>query len=543
MPVKPKITALLAELHTGIYEKETVMALALLASVAGESVFLLGPPGVAKSLIARRLKFAYKNSRAFEYLMSHFSTPDEIFGPVSIAKLKDEDKYERITDRYLPGASVVFLDEIWKAGPSIQNALLTALNEKVYRNGEQEIQMPLRTLIAASNELPQKGQGLEALWDRFLLRIQVKGVENIETFKTMIACPGNSRNAFEDPVSEENKIADEEYQQWNSAVDRIALPDHILSLIASIKTRYLENSSAPEKTGEEKENIYISDRRWRKIARLLRTSAFLNDRKAVDVMDCFLIAHCIWHTREDIYPTAEFVRDAIQKYGYTGDFDIAGFREETEKLRREIAGATQSVQDTRGTALKLYNQTYCKAHKHYLKQQDFYGLNGENKPVNLYIRQTLSAGYLYKQGGSGFNMTVNGAPMDLQTLFAFDRKAEARKSGKEFSVVIDGAEYELETVSIGAKQKIIKKPPQNLTAAWNKRITQLSEYLHEQKQYIEKYQKQDSKYLRNNLFVAPECAAAVESSLAEARKEIDKLEVEIKAIQHRYLHLQDEEIP
>jgi MoxR-like ATPase len=87
-----------------------------------------------------------KDGSSFEYLMNRFSTPDEIFGPVSISQLKDHDKYERIVKNYLPTATVVFLDEIWKAGPSIQNALLTVLNEKIYRNGEQEIQVPMKAL-------------------------------------------------------------------------------------------------------------------------------------------------------------------------------------------------------------------------------------------------------------------------------------------------------------------------------------------------------------------------------------------------------------
>ena len=134
MTVKPRITELLKQLNHGVIEKEEVIALSLLSSVAGESIFLLGPPGVAKSLVARRLKYAYKNGSSFEYLMNRFSTPDEIFGPVSISQLKNHDKYERVVKNYLPTATVVFLDEIWKAGPSIQNALLTVLNEKIYRN-------------------------------------------------------------------------------------------------------------------------------------------------------------------------------------------------------------------------------------------------------------------------------------------------------------------------------------------------------------------------------------------------------------------------
>ena len=195
--IRTKTSALLNGLCRGLYEREQPVKLALLSTVAGESIFLLGPPGVGKSLIARRLKFAFKDGTSFEYLMSKFSTPDEIFGPVSIKKLKEEDRYERQTEKYLPGANIVFLDEIWKAGPAIQNALLTILNEKVYRNGGEEMAVDIRGIITASNELPPKNSSLNPIWDRFLVRLELGNIRQFKNFLNMIT---DTKDAYKDDV-------------------------------------------------------------------------------------------------------------------------------------------------------------------------------------------------------------------------------------------------------------------------------------------------------------------------------------------------------
>ena len=223
--MKERIISILFAINKGIFEKDTELSMSLLAALAGESVILLGPPGVAKSMIARRLKFAFKDSSNFEYLMSRFSTPDEIFGPVSISKLKDADKYERTIDGYLPTADVVFLDEIWKAGPAIQNTLLTVINEKLFRNGEKEINLPLKLLVAASNELPTQGEGLEALWDRFLIRIECGNIRDETAFNSMLL---NTDDEEDITISQDIQISNEEYKDWSDSIDKVLVPESIL---------------------------------------------------------------------------------------------------------------------------------------------------------------------------------------------------------------------------------------------------------------------------------------------------------------------------
>ena len=302
---------LLQEMNRGIYEKNTEISLSLLAALAGESVILLGPPGVAKSMVARQLKTAFRDAHSFEYLMSRFSTPDEIFGPVSIQKLKSSDTYERAVDGYLPTADVVFLDEIWKAGPAIQNTLLTVINEKLFRNGNREMHLPLKLLVAASNELPAKGEGLEALWDRFVIRIESRPIKKESNFRAMLldshadfsgSTGGLGHADFANNADfSELKITGEEYAEWSENINKIGVKEEVLDVISVIR-KSLRAVNVDE--AAERRNIYVNDRRWKNIARLLRTSAFMQDREEVDCCDLLPIYHCLWQEPEE--------RDAIR---------------------------------------------------------------------------------------------------------------------------------------------------------------------------------------------------------------------------------------
>ena len=514
MTVKEKIKEILKKINEGVIEKEEVLALTLLSSIAGESVFFLGPPGVAKSLIARKLKYVYKDGTSFEYLMNRFSTPDEIFGPVSISKLKDQDKYERIVKNYLPSATVVFLDEIWKAGPSIQNTLLTVLNEKKYRNGDQEIDIPLKSLVSASNELPNKDQGLEALWDRFLIRLIVNGINDKVNFNRMIS---ESLNSYSDTIEENLKITDEEYKKWSKTIDEIEIPENVFNVIHVIRN-YIDQYN--QKAENKEDQIYISDRRWRKVVRLLRTSAFLNDRKSVDLMDCFIINHCIWNESGQINAVSQFVRGAIQKFGYSLKFNFKSLKDELDEFKTEIKEETKFEKDTRVETF-IENQGYYELenpptqYDRFIEKNIFKQLTNEKQLIHLFYNQY-----------STFNR---------------HQQYHTRRGKDKFHIALNDKDYKLKTKITGEKRQITKKPHIKVEEDWDSRVKKYLETTNNFKDQLEAYKSKDLKHLRTNLFANPELANIVESHLADTLKDIEKIEVEIRKIQNDYKKLKDEE--
>ena len=430
---KEKIKQILEKMCDGLYEREKEVRLSLLSSIAGESIFLLGPPGVAKSLIARKLKHAYKDAKSFEYLMGRFSTPDEIFGPISIKKLKEEDKYERKVENYLPDADIVFLDEIWKASPAIQNSLLTAINEKIYRNGTKELKLKLKGLISASNELPAEDEGLEALWDRFIIRLHVDGIKDENEFNSMIVA---SEDLYTDKIPDDLKISQKEYNQWQKEIDDIEVPKRVLDIISLIrKSLTLRNEN-----NENDDAIYVSDRRWKKIVHLMKTSAFLNDRKAVDLMDCFIITHCIWDNDDQIEEVKNIVEDVIRKNGYGIELDIEPVKGEIDALKKEIEKETVEEVKEEYNELVSYDINGEKNDKGEFYKIKNYKSNGE-KPTLINKEDFKS---LSENNEKKVNIWAENSNYYNSDYRDYSKSAT---SSSEFTIDIDGKEYDLETIT------------------------------------------------------------------------------------------------
>jgi MoxR-like ATPase len=177
-PLQAKFATTRRELSAALIERDDETDIVLTALIAQEHPLLVGPPGTAKSLLLDSL-MSWMGGQRFTILLTKFSTPEELFGPISVAGLK-EDRYRRLTAGKLPEADGAFIDEIWKASSAILNTLLRLLNERVYDNGDGRlVKVPLKICVAASNEWPQQFEGgkeLNALFDRFLLRKTVRPI-------------------------------------------------------------------------------------------------------------------------------------------------------------------------------------------------------------------------------------------------------------------------------------------------------------------------------------------------------------------------------
>lgn len=267
-----KLRDIYQEMTERFMERDEVIRGLLAALLAGEHVLLLGPVGTAKSMLAVELCERLEGGQYFGWLLTRFSTPEELYGAISLKAL-EEDRYVRVTSGKLPEAHIAFLDEIFKANSAILNSLLSLINERIFHNGDRQHAVPLISLIGASNELPEEGE-LMALYDRFLVRFTVDYIQEDFRFLKMLT----TSNAPESRAT----LTLSELEALRQRVEEIEVHSGYLGDLADLRRRLAAKG------------IVASDRRWRKSLRLLRAYALLDERQAVTQDDLTQLIHTLW---------------------------------------------------------------------------------------------------------------------------------------------------------------------------------------------------------------------------------------------------------
>jgi MoxR-like ATPase len=361
--------------------KDEVIDVMALCLVAGENLFLLGPPGTAKSALvqdlARRL-----GGRTFDYLLTRFTEPNELFGPFDIRRLREGELVTN-TEGMLPEAELIFLDELLNANSAILNSLLSVLNERVFRRGREARALPSLMVVGASNRLPED-EALGALFDRFLLRVRCDNVaderlgevleagwalENAQRRRNGAKAPSDNASRPLAPASsslarrEEGvwspQVTDEQRSQRRrgqargqshcstSPENEDDWVDEVRSLQAQVESVDLGEVRLPYAALVQRlrsAGIPISDRRAVKLQRLIAASALVCGRGAARRSDLWVVRH-VWDTEEQVEVLAAQVGEVLDAESRDGDHPRAQGRHlpDPEALARDLDTLSERI--------------------------------------------------------------------------------------------------------------------------------------------------------------------------------------------------------
>lgn len=360
-----KLNKALSQLKSTFVGKNEIIDLLGIGLIARENAFLLGPPGTAKSAIVRALSDRITQGKNFEYLLTRFTEPNEIFGPFDIRKLKDGELVTN-TEGMMPEASMVFLDEIFNANSAILNSLLMALNEKIFRRGKETKKLPALMFVGASNVLPED-EALNALLDRFLIRIKCDYVDPDLLHEVLLA-----GWKLENSISDELVTIDaDEIKQLQVACRNVDLK--------SIRVLYVDLVHTLRNTG-----IKVSDRRAVKLQNLIAASALMCGRTEATLSDLWVLKY-IWDTEEQIEVLESIINAVIEKDSNSAAHPQATFNKapNPEEVIKDVQLLVARWQDD---SLSFEEKNVIKDKLRYLQTRCDWIKNGEQKQ---YIQQEI----------------------------------------------------------------------------------------------------------------------------------------------------------
>jgi len=262
-------------LNAKFFEREEEVEGILVALLSRQHMLMIGPAGTAKSALSVELAKIVQGTAYFQWLLTRFSTPEEVFGPLSLKDL-EQGVYKRNTATKMPEANLVFLDEIFKANSAILNSLLTLINERLFYNNGTPVKVPLMSVIGASNEYPDEGEGLEALFDRFLLRFELDYIADEMNFVSMMK--GTGQNQVMPSMTMDELV------QLQFFTDMVTIPDEVYETLSKIRIELRD------------EGIRPSDRRFKQSLSVLQAKALINQRQVVMVDDIVILENVLWET-------------------------------------------------------------------------------------------------------------------------------------------------------------------------------------------------------------------------------------------------------
>jgi len=320
-------------LNNKFFEREKEIEAMLIALLSRQHMLMIGPAGTAKSALSTELSKIIEGSQYFQWLLTKFSTPEELFGPLSLKELEN-GVYKRNTTAKLPEAHIAFLDEIFKANSAILNSLLTLINERLFYNNGQPMNSPLMSVVGSSNEYPEEDEGLEALFDRFLLRFEIDYIGDESNFISMLKGDGQNQQM---PT-----LTLQELEGLQFLCDMVNIPDEVYSTLSAIRLDLKD------------EGIHPSDRRFKQSLSILQGKALMEQRQDVKIKDILMLEHTLWENVEQKTLVSEIVNnhalDVVSRTIHT----IEG---ETKEILNSVKdGSTEQILEANQKMKQMVNE-------------------------------------------------------------------------------------------------------------------------------------------------------------------------------------------